>query len=215
MIVSFNPRTRVGCDPAYWSAGGAYQSFNPRTRVGCDDACCFITLTYTDVSIHAPAWGATKVPSGPREGIAGFNPRTRVGCDVRHDGTSSQKQVSIHAPAWGATPAHQRRPACHQVSIHAPAWGATRRPKKWKPSCRFQSTHPRGVRHPQPHHPGHCQPGFNPRTRVGCDRRTLLSRTCTPVFQSTHPRGVRPALDVTLDNAGAFQSTHPRGVRRV
>ena len=79
------------------------------------------------VSIHAPAWGATK-PQG-KSGIPSV--------------------VSIHAPAWGATyylmiqkivptlfqftRPHGARleqsvePAgTYGVSIHAPAWGATR-----------------------------------------------------------------------------------------
>ena len=34
------------------------QSFNPRTRVGCDPVVTFINLTLI-VSIHAPVWGAT------------------------------------------------------------------------------------------------------------------------------------------------------------
>ena len=102
-----------------------------------------------DVSIHAPAWGATKLfsslkycrllfqsthPRGVRRGLvkagsssrASFNPRTRVGCD--HAGTLH----SLH---------------CFHVSIHAPAWGATP-----KPGCGKTTVM--------------C---FNPRTRVGCD----------------------------------------------
>ena len=78
------------------------------------------------VSIHAPAWGATRVD--PAQGLLDL--------------------VSIHAPAWGATrrltvpkltdkqfqSTHPRgvRPAAQRwaagmeaVSIHAPAWGAT------------------------------------------------------------------------------------------
>ena len=56
------------------------------------------------VSIHAPAWGATRLAQ-----IAAM-----------------RTVVSIHAPAWGATcnnrPPGRRRKV---VSIHAPAWGAT------------------------------------------------------------------------------------------
>ena len=100
--------------------------------------------------------------------------------------------VSIHAPAWGATwedfitggpdgmfqsthPRGVRRESCqairthHPVSIHAPAWGAT-------------GLHSTGWRR---------RPGFNPRTRVGCDMIALNNATQTQVFQSTHPRGVR------------------------
>ena len=33
--------------------------------------------------------------------------------------------------------------------------------------------------------------GFNPRTRVGCDRSNLSTPDTPMLFQSTHPRGVR------------------------
>ena len=81
-----------------WAKG-----FNPRTRVGCDlGRVQFQTLE--NVSIHAPAWGATSwcPPSGLRP------PR-----------------VSIHAPAWGATSPDDNLTGIEIVSIHAPAWGAT------------------------------------------------------------------------------------------
>ena len=76
------------------------------------------------VSIHAPAWGAT---------------RTLGLDDVTY-------RVSIHAPAWGATAG---RPECEgpkNVSIHAPAWGATEQKQCNKPKTWFQSTRPRGAR---------------------------------------------------------------------
>ena len=122
----FNPRTRVGCDrPAVhrrvWTA-----SFNPRTRVGCDGPVRGLVALHVDVSIHAPAWGATGVhvrlehgqavsihapawgatfrAGAGASGAKRFNPRTRVGCDVT--GFSAfwpRFEVSIHAPAWGAT----------------------------------------------------------------------------------------------------------------
>ncbi len=191
------------------------------------------------VSIHAPAWGATwrffccirqhkqfqsTHPRGVRLSprcqqharYCCFNPRTRVGCDprvwrqngfpakfqsthprgVRRDGgrlTVDDGCVSIHAPAWGATeisPALEQRPS---VSIHAPAWGATspRRP------CRAP------------------WPGFNPRTRVGCDdasgNRSVWGADVSihaPAWGATGNQ----TLQVVLE--GQFQSTHPRGVRR-
>ena len=121
------------------------------------------------VSIHAPAWGATRAPLlSPLRGI-----------------------VSIHAPAWGATilnartrsrslfqstPPHGGRPtdflkpqaalkfqstpphggrralkATHpytkHVSIHAPAWGATHASQPTANLGKFQSTPPHGGRH--------------------------------------------------------------------
>ena len=40
ILISFNPRTRVGCDSLVWGFLCCLRRFNPRTRVGCD-----ITLT--------------------------------------------------------------------------------------------------------------------------------------------------------------------------
>ena len=36
ILQSFNPRTRVGCDPTTPAVWWPSSSFNPRTRVGCD-----------------------------------------------------------------------------------------------------------------------------------------------------------------------------------
>ena len=212
--------------------------FNPRTRVGCDKEGVKRALAAVEVSIHAPAWGAT----------------------YRSDLFAAYGMVSIHAPAWGATTAscaltlavwmfqstHPRGvrpslsyPICSsvngfnprtrvgcdhhrfctvrgpgRVSIHAPAWGATRAGKNSAPARRrFQSTHPRGVRHGRSreatarmmvsiHAPAwgatRSSSGcirsdccFNPRTRVGCDQLVPSMRSGLSMFQSTHPRGVR------------------------
>ena len=77
-------------------------SFNPRTRVGCDEVDFFIEQSKPVsihapvwgatqdqevdaqtilVSIHAPVWGATVSITAIRPPIR-FNPRTRVGCDI-------------------------------------------------------------------------------------------------------------------------------------
>ena len=100
----FNPRTRVGCDEYPFAIEVTLQKFqsthprgvrrirqvisvsasicfNPRTRVGCDGQQPRPSDRQTAVSIHAPAWGATR-PAGDSPG--------RI-------------HVSIHAPAWGAT----------------------------------------------------------------------------------------------------------------
>ena len=55
----FNPRTRVGCDPVFPGRFYNLTGFNPRTRVGCD-AQIMQHDFWQRVSIHAPAWGATK-----------------------------------------------------------------------------------------------------------------------------------------------------------
>ena len=82
----FNPRTRVGCDMPSRPPAGLSPRFNPRTRVGCDTSTASSRHHSREVSIHAPAWGATSA----------------------HHGACIDKQVSIHAPAWGATTACRR-----------------------------------------------------------------------------------------------------------
>ena len=123
----------------------------------------------SDISIHAPTWGAT--PSS--------NPHRRP------------PRISIHAPTWGATrlsvdrlelqqfqSTHPRGVRQEQqyewnpklfISIHAPTWGAT---LIQKPLC----VPPRN---------------FNPRTHVGCDTAGMEQVPDDLIFQSTHPRGVR------------------------
>ncbi len=99
-----------------------------------------------EVSIHAPAWGATATPAWaaqlpefqstpPRGGrptmfsgtvsLICFNPRPRVGGDVGFMERLNTNNVSIHAPAWGATDNQGDVGVGLSVSIHAPAWGAT------------------------------------------------------------------------------------------
>ena len=233
---SFNPRTRVGCDVSGYVQAVAeieFQSTHPR---GVRPRPLFELLVDELVSIHAPAWGATR-DRHPRD---------------------HQQPVSIHAPAWGATTAlipalpafwfqsthprgvrqetYDEEDYPRDVSIHAPAWGATfvlsgPRPA-WhcfNPRTRvgcdirpfsspsraflFQSTHPRGVRRHRGPAADH-EPGFNPRTRVGCDARVDAHNRAQWEFQSTHPRGVRRKGDGFYLGGFLFQSTHPRGVRR-
>ena len=170
---------------------------------------------YSFVSIHAPAWGATSNSAKIMGWRTGFNPRTRVGCDrpKRQGSTSGFPFQSTHPrgvrPVTGGMAAisankfqsthprgvrpasPSRPPLCQQVSIHAPAWGATAA----RPGCKA------GL------------PGFNPRTRVGCDVDAQLNAGPEGTFQSTHPRGVRRTTRKKVSSSSSFQSTHPRGVR--
>ena len=81
LSVCFNPRARVGRDAITYARGFIdylFQSTRPRgARRGNPDR----TGGPDSVSIHAPAWGATRPARR----------RTR------------KARVSIHAPAWGAT----------------------------------------------------------------------------------------------------------------
>ena len=146
----FNPRTRVGCDVLV-SRGdyGIHQRFNPRTRVGCD-LVVFVTILLAstvfqsthprgvrpfvsvrcrvcyEVSIHAPAWGATGYPALKKVQLLMFQSTHPRG--VRPNPNVQKKirsPVSIHAPAWGATGGFYYWWSGWDVSIHAPAWGAT------------------------------------------------------------------------------------------
>ena len=149
-ISCFNPRTRVGCDPFELAAQPRWWiCFNPRTRVGCDVRCNMAVCFASNVSIHAPAWGATRTSiSCSAEGVS-FNPRTRVGCDsIRSPSRSRSRSFNPRTrvgcdartsrrclrPCSGFQSTHPRgvRPDHHtghrsrgRVSIHAPAWGAT------------------------------------------------------------------------------------------
>ena len=103
--------------------------------------------TPKNVSIHAPARGATReiesvvaprrfqftLPRGERQGYAretakafGFNSRSREGSDDGLDSIDELRLiVSIHAPARGATIEEANLTYRRAVSIHAPARGAT------------------------------------------------------------------------------------------
>ena len=145
-----------------------------------------------DVSIHAPAWGATEIPEGVRIQAECFNPRTRVGCDARYDEVMDAlgQFQSTHPRGVRLGKKYHLLPAVEFQSTHP---RGVRLPLGvygfvWS---RFQSTHPRGVR------PGASglrhtyRRGFNPRTRVGCDARPPMRKPNRTRFQSTHPRGVR------------------------
>ena len=193
-ICSFNPRTRVGCDPAWMPITAPNGSFNPRTRVGCDSR-----------------------PSAVPSRTTRFNPRTRVGCDAhrvhrlrRHGGFQSTHPRGV-------------RPGRKDISENS-GWFQSTHPRGVRrllglisgPAILFQSTHPRGVR---PLFGGiflRRFGSFNPRTRVGCDLRVRPNKRILFLFQSTHPRGVRltshmPAIqDSTVSiHAPAWGATMP------
>ena len=148
LFASFNPRTRVGCDAIIFGFGMVslvFQSTHPR---GVRHSATHVLSNVAEVSIHAPAWGATSCTSSKRSAKASFNPRTRVGCDlvnlmlhlpealfqsthprgVRPGFTRHQRELTLFQSTH---PRGVRRPFGQyltnklRVSIHAPAWGAT------------------------------------------------------------------------------------------
>ena len=149
--------------------------------------------TAFDVSIHAPAWGAT--------------PDRRLVSDL--------PGVSIHAPAWGATGISHHTHPLFLVSIHAPAWGATRMDGGIRQDYRVSIHAPAwGATTSQAAAPpsSHC---FNPRARVGRDDIDYAIVYDTVTFQSTRPRGARLEAKALFVKPQQFQSTRPRGARRL
>ena len=99
----FNPRSRMGSDSSLSNIFWELHYFNPRSRMGSDSCASWArffsvifqsTLPHGErrhplgklfrqliISIHAPAWGATR----------------------RFNSSHTALSISIHAPAWGAT----------------------------------------------------------------------------------------------------------------
>ena len=147
------------------------------------------------VSIHAPAWGATRRP-GIAQGWLEFQftlPRGERHCPVLPSSSSPVFQFTLPR---GERRDDELRGLLLDVSIHAPAWGATTvlplgepsgkfqftLPRGERPSlmgarvrpCPFQFTLPRGERHPRRRR-GRRGWGFNSRSRVGSDGMYLPS----------------------------------------
>ena len=97
--------------------------FNPRTRMGCDIRDSHSCVS-TDVSIHAPAWGAT----------------------IRSSVCRSRSPVSIHAPAWGATGYVHADVLPQGFQSTHPHGVRLLRVLRLITTTSFQSTHPHGVR---------------------------------------------------------------------
>ena len=185
------PRGERLCKAAVGNGTVQFQSTLPRGERPIWPMLYFIT---SNISIHAPARGATIFQRLPSGSLLHFNPRSREGSDF----FSNLWHfifiiISIHAPARGATVCrtHDRSSLC--ISIHAPARGATRlRTLTVRLHWIFQSTLPRGER--------------------------LHNNVLPDVanrFQSTLPRGERrvPAIQ-PFHVYVLFQSTLPRGERR-
>ena len=100
---NFNPRTRMGCDASRRHCRLYRWHFNPRTRMGCDVAQMEWDALSPDISIHAPAWGATGMPMILIR-LASFQSTHPHGVRLlRLIMSFSFLFISIHAPAWGAT----------------------------------------------------------------------------------------------------------------
>ena len=167
-----------------------------------------------DVSIRAPARGATGVPLPL--------------CETA--------PVSIRAPARGATPCGEVSDDLDVVSIRAPARGATPAQRQGKKEDLFQSAPPHGGRprvvrsrttwtlfQSAPPHGGRLLPSvrvrrricFNPRPRTGGDFGPVCRSSRTPSF-NPRPRTGGDADDCVLGRVHAVSIRAPaRGATRV
>ncbi len=123
-----------------------------------------------EISIHAPAKGATSKDDGRHsEGEEFQSTLPRRERQYTFVGLGPCFSISIHAPAKGATKDGPSKMYLPKISIHAPAKGATViKPSKvaWKED-------------------------FNPRSREGSDNSQKGPKPYTIKFQSTLPRRER------------------------
>ena len=166
------------------------------------------TVGRLNVSIHAPAWGATEFDydepetwpvsiHAPAWGATTSKCRSKIPCRFQstppHGGRlkrlipfQGHYYVSIHAPAWGATENAELIAQAIQVSIHAPAWGATLVGTWDMVKGQFQSTPPHGGRQSDYVIDGPTV-SFNPRPRMGGDAMLRHGRT-GPICFNPRPR---------------------------
>ena len=98
----FNSRSRGGSDIRNVGPNIGIIRFNSRSRGGSDTE-EFGTFYGANVSIHAPAGGATSCLTFNAPRLRGFNSRSRGGSDPYPWLPRHVRGVSIHAPAGGAT----------------------------------------------------------------------------------------------------------------
>ena len=166
--------------------------FNPRSRMGSD----VITRVYPygkgiQISIHAPAWGATEVRGSF---LVSF-------------------LISIHAPAWGATAMvflisgvlSDFNPRSRMGSDRpaTTVWDARR---DFNPRSRMGSDSDCWWSRL-------CGRNFNPRSRMGSDRSFTVAANNRRKFQSTLPHGERRKALAMFVARWRFQSTLPHGER--
>ena len=179
--MGFDPRARMGRDVVHRDQARATRVFRSTRPHGARHRAHGKLGDQSQVSIHAPAWGATLQRS------------------------NFPSMVSIHAPAWGATAAGAGRDSA--VSIHAPAWGATETFLRLD-TVLFRSTRPHGARHASPDCAVSLI-GFDPRARMGRDQSRLRAGALRR-FRSTRPHGARPSCGY-IRHLQLFRSTRPQG----
>ena len=166
------------------------------------------------ISIHAPARGATVRCRFPTTATAYFNPRPREGGDrVLNSSYDPSYSFQSTPPRGGRRRYSRLSKPVRGISIHAPARGATLcSRRRWRPG-RFQSTPPRGGR---PHPQGRAvrRVGISihaPARGATKGVRTAMSKKIISIHAPA--RGATSRERRAWPCGRTFQSTPPRGGR--
>ena len=135
----FNSRPCGRGDNSRGRSRGRSSYFNSRP-CGRGDAATKNVLADQNISIHAPAGGATSPGQTPRCRAFYFNSRPCGRGDAQNRIFENENLISIHAPAGGATFASILVGPNRHISIHAPAGGATRSRPESAAARSFQFT---------------------------------------------------------------------------
>ena len=165
--------------------------FNSRSRMGSDEAATRRSRAGR-VSIHAPAWGATR-PANIWGCMAEFQ------FTLPHGERPSMVVSKCLTAEFQFTLPHGERPQTRLiqliralVSIHAPAWGATDRPGHCRRSDRRFNSRSRMGSDPHARGEPDQAPRFNSRSRMGSDTDRPDTQTHPPSFNSRSRMGSDP-----------------------
>mgnify|MGYP005758370039 CR=1 FL=1 len=145
LLCHFYPRSRKGSDQIRSKRNYCLRYFYPRSRKGSDLIHLF-SIKEINISIHAPARGATPEPEQLELELYYFYPRSRKGSDARQILSVSIPRDFYPRSRKGSDIIYGQNPAIHRISIHAPARGATPEGKEGTSPQIFLSTLPQGER---------------------------------------------------------------------
>ena len=171
-------------------------------------------MDFRNVSIHAPARGATCGPDCSCWLSFCFNPRARTGRDPQ--GGQGQRRLQGFNPR-ARTGRDLTPPLCPPLA--AARFNPRARTGRDIVVCdlqlgfEFQSTRPHGARHLRGISFAVCQ-GFNPRARTGRDRVVGLGDEAREIVSIHAPARGATSMYSWTPTKSLFQSTRPHGARR-
>ena len=191
-----------------------FQSTRPRGARPIDVSLGDIS---SEVSIHAPARGATSTSTNLRERAWSFNPRARAGRD--NGRPRKERNVSSFNPrARAGRDVKSSQEALNQSGFNprARAGRDIDQATGILQGLPFQSTRPRGARPSLDRSGSPLQKCFNPRARAGRDRAgNGNSQRCSQVSIHAPARGATFTQRHASVVSTRFQSTRPRGARLI